>query len=373
MKYGLAVDIARHRLETDTSLGSRTSLSPDELTKLLTFCLNATYFSFRGRFFQQTLGTAMESPVSVSVANLVMEDVEERALSTFDVDLPFWKRYVDDTCTAVPRNRVQDLLHHLNGIEESIKFTVEVESNGQLPFLDVLLLRAADGSISTSVYRKGTHTDRYLDFESHHPISHKRSVISTLLSTAATHSSDSETKKAETGHIILALKTNGYPGPLISHQALRRGREPLRQDDVSWHSSVVIPYVRGILEAVRRVLTPLQIRVCYRPHCTLRRILSNPKDSIPDLQKSGVVYRIPCASCPASYIGQSGRRLEQRIKEHKRAVVNTDFNSSALAEHAWKSGHPVDWANVKVIDVAPDLQTRVIREAFAIRSTNNVK
>ena len=114
---GLAVDIARRRLETDTSLVSRTSLSPGELTELLTFCLNATYFSFRGRFFQQTFGTAMGSPVSVSIANLVMEDVEERALSTFDVDLPFWKRYVDDTCTAVPRNRVQDLLHHLNGIE----------------------------------------------------------------------------------------------------------------------------------------------------------------------------------------------------------------------------------------------------------------
>ena len=172
------MEIACRRLETDTSLGSRTILSPDELTELLTFCLNATYFSFHGRFFQQTFGTAMGSPVSVSVTNLVMEDVEERALSTFDVDLPFWKRYVDDTCTAVPRNRVQDLLHHLNGIEESIKFMVEVESNSQLPFLDVLLRCTADGSISTSIYRKGMHTDSgYLDFESHHPISHKRSVI----------------------------------------------------------------------------------------------------------------------------------------------------------------------------------------------------
>ena len=158
----------------------------------------------------------------------------------------------------------------------------------------------------------------------------------------------------------------------VEHHHYAWSHEPLQQDDVSWHSSVVIPYIRGISEAVQCVLTPLQIRVCYRLHCTLRRILSKPKDLIPDLQKSGVVYRIPCASCPASYIGQSGWTLEQRIKEHKRAVINADFNSSALAEHAWKSGHPVDWANVKVIDVAPDLQTRIVREAFAIRSTNNV-
>ena len=85
----LAVDVARRRLEADPSLDSRTSLTADELVRLLAFCLNATYLSFRGCVFQQTFCTAMGSPVSVSVANLVMEDVEERALSSFDIDLPF--------------------------------------------------------------------------------------------------------------------------------------------------------------------------------------------------------------------------------------------------------------------------------------------
>ena len=47
------------------------------IVTLLKFCLNATYLSFRGEFYQQTYGTAMGSPVSVAVANLVMEDVEE--------------------------------------------------------------------------------------------------------------------------------------------------------------------------------------------------------------------------------------------------------------------------------------------------------
>ena len=60
----------------------------------------------------------MGSQVSVSVANLVMEDIEERALSTFSVSLPFWKRYADDTCTVVASSKVQDLLQHLNGAEE---------------------------------------------------------------------------------------------------------------------------------------------------------------------------------------------------------------------------------------------------------------
>ena len=93
---------------------------------------------------------------------------------------------------------------------------------------------------------------------------------------------------------------------------------------------------------------PLRIRVFFRLHRTLRRLLSEPEDVVPGLQRSSVVYQIPC---PASYIGRSGRRLEQWIKEHRRAVVAADFNSSAVAEHAWTSGHPVDWASVKVLSV----------------------
>ena len=76
----------------------------------------------------------MGSPVSVAVTNLVMEDVEDRALETFDIQLPFWKHFVDDTCTVVPKERVQDLYIHLNSIEESIQLTCEMESNGCLCF-----------------------------------------------------------------------------------------------------------------------------------------------------------------------------------------------------------------------------------------------
>ena len=125
----------------------------------------ATYLSFHGGVYQQTFGTAMGSPVSVSVANLVMEDVEDRALESFDVHLAFWKRYVDDTCTAVPSGKVQHLLQHLNSIESTftIQFTVEMESEGILLFLDVKLHHKPDGSVSTSVYRKATHTHKYLN------------------------------------------------------------------------------------------------------------------------------------------------------------------------------------------------------------------
>ena len=67
-------------------------------------------------------------------------------------------------------------------------FVKEEESDGQLAFLDVLLCREDDGTISTSVYRKATHTNQYLSFRSHHPTAHKVAVVRTLLSHRLTDS-----------------------------------------------------------------------------------------------------------------------------------------------------------------------------------------
>ena len=72
-------------------------------------------------------------------------------------------------CTAVPTDMVQHMLQHLNSIE----------SDGKLPYLDVSIERLADGSLKTCIYRKPTHTDKYLDYASHHPLSHKRSGMYT--------------------------------------------------------------------------------------------------------------------------------------------------------------------------------------------------
>ena len=159
---GLAVQVSRERLENDPSLSQRTSPSVDDICLLLSLCLEAAYLVFEGRVYLQVYGTAMGSPVLVVVANLVMEDIECRALATFHTPPHLWRRYVDDTCAALPHDLVDPFHEHLNSIDPHIQFTVERESKGQLPFLDVRLTREEDGTISTEVYRKPTHMDQYL-------------------------------------------------------------------------------------------------------------------------------------------------------------------------------------------------------------------
>ena len=154
---------------------------------LLSQCLDATFLSFRGKVYRQVHGTAIGSLVSIVVANLAMEDVEERALATFHSPPRFWKRYVDDTCTALPRNMVESFHNHPNSIKPCIQLTVEEESAYRtLPFQDIQLCRDPDGTVTPSVYRKATHTEQYLSFASHHPVAHKAAVVRTLMSRADT-------------------------------------------------------------------------------------------------------------------------------------------------------------------------------------------
>ena len=138
-----------------------------------------------------------------------MEGIKQKALSTFHTPPCFWRRYVDDT-TVLPGDLVDSFHSHLNSINNNIQFTVEKESDEQLPFLDILLTREEGSSISTSVYRKTTHTDQYLNFESHHPVAHKRAVVKTLLRRAEALSSSGVSRVEEEKHVTKALQKNGY-------------------------------------------------------------------------------------------------------------------------------------------------------------------
>ena len=214
-----AIDVARDRLINDSSLKDRNMLSPAEVLKLLQFCLNATYLTYLNEYYQQTFGTAMGSPVSVIVANLVMEDVENRALSTCHSPPLFWKRYVDDICTAMEEYSIEEFQDHLNSIEPSIKFTSESESDGKLAFLDTEITHHEDGSMTTTVYRKKIHTDKYLSFDSHHPMARKNAVARTLFKRAEVICSSLPERIAEELHITETLKENGYPSSVIANNS----------------------------------------------------------------------------------------------------------------------------------------------------------
>ena len=87
--------------------------------------LMSTYFTYQGQHYQQLEGAAMGSPISPIVANLFMEDYEQKAISTAPHPPYFWKRYVDDTFTILESSHKRAFLDHINSIDQHIQFTHE--------------------------------------------------------------------------------------------------------------------------------------------------------------------------------------------------------------------------------------------------------
>ena len=100
-----AIEVIKKKLEQDTDLHQRTTMSIQNILDLLEFCLCNTYFLFQGQYFEQTQGAAMGSSVSPVLANLYMEFFEDRALSTAVNPPRWWKRFVDDTFVILKQDK----------------------------------------------------------------------------------------------------------------------------------------------------------------------------------------------------------------------------------------------------------------------------
>ena len=128
--------------------------------------------------------------------------------------------------------------------------------------------------------------------------------------------------------ITQALKTCHYPSWTISkvqkQMSLKQSTEKPSKNRTkksqaeTTRGQVTLPYVRGLSESISSILRKHRISTSYKPHTTIRRLLVHPKDKVEDLKKAGVVYKIPCGSCPQNYIWETGRKLEVRVNEHEK-------------------------------------------------------
>ncbi|XP_072016889.1 uncharacterized protein [Amphiura filiformis] len=264
-----AVEVVREFLLADTSLSQRTKLSTEQLCSLLELCLNSTYLVYDGKYYKQK--HAMGSPVSHIVANLYMERFERLALQSYNGTPPtHWFRYVDDTLVKLKKSEQAPFFEHINAVDENIRFTQEGLHDNKLPFLDCLVTVENNGSLNTTVYRKSTHTDQYLLFDSHHPLIHKLGVIKTLFHRAENIPSTEEAKLEERNHLKSALGTCGYQNWTFEKALKPREKSKSISSDSSATRNtrprnITIPYIAGVSEKLKRIFGKHNIPVSLKP------------------------------------------------------------------------------------------------------------
>ncbi|BHF75083.1 hypothetical protein SprV_0501817800 [Sparganum proliferum] len=125
----------------------------------------------------------------------------------------------------------------------------------------------------------------------------------------------------------------------------------------------MIPYIDGVSEEVSRILGPLRIGIAHRPESTIRHPVMRPKAPLPRGEITNVNYRIQCNSCEVNYIGETGKRLQTRIGEHKMAVKRVD-HLSLVAEHCAHSEHTFAFQHAEILGRVNDRIARETIEAW---------
>ena len=106
----------------------------------------------------------------------------------------------------------------------------------------------------------------------------------------------------------------------------------------------VLPFINGVTQPITRILKKHDIQVVNKPFKTLRQEFPSPKFRPPIEKQCNLVYKIPCADCDWCYIGETGRCLETRKKEHIKNV-KTFASGSNNAKHTWSFNHNIDFNN----------------------------
>ena len=399
--------LAEHQSDVDL-LG----MSLEEVEGLLNLVLNNNYFKFDDAVYKQRHGVAMGNHLAPPFAIVFMDKLERKMLITAQKAPEFFDRYVDDCLMAWIHGEEEllEFMTHINSQHPNIRFTWQHSLQGRtVNFMDMSIRVTEELQLEYGLYQKPSDSGVNLNYESAIPEKLKMSVATQQFRRATSLSSNIAKERESQARIVTLLSGNAFPGEAIEKAYKRSKVEPFKRKEEEDRCMLKLPYGDAQLhKEVTRLCraTDLPIRIVYEESRSLERMLvrsafrpptcevhgkyvkqqnkerrgrGKPMDDCVSCQaglsphmcdRLGTVYLLTCKLCGQEYVGESHRKLRERVKEHH-AQARNRMKGTPWGEHLQQ--HPEVIVGKKPIFVAKVISTsktemaRKFREAIEIR------
>ena len=255
---------------------------------------------------------------------------------------------MDDSLCSVRKGEISERLAKINTLHPCLEFTYELEQEGKIPFLD-MVIHNKSGKLTSSWYRKSTDTGLTLNYHALAPTKYKKSVVISFVHRIFRASSTWEYFHLGLEEAIGTLADNQYPSSFVM-PIIRSTIEKLVCSDENQMNDSVNASIDQMNESVndsidsnaclynmdekdkfmffvtyrgkpteqlamsfRKLNAPCKIVMTTRKTKT---VLPSLKPNVPKMLQNAVVYKIKCPGCGSSYVGQTVRHLQRRFREH---------------------------------------------------------
>ena len=364
-------------------------LSRAIFSDMLRIATSDSIFTFQDKLYSQIDGVAMGSPLSCCYANIFLCHWEKIWLDNCPLEYKplYYRRYVDDTFLIFKEpSHVNSFLSYLNNQHPNIKFTCEIESNSELPFLDVLVHKE-NNKFTTSVYRKPTFTGLGLNYLSFTPLLYKINCIKTLMNRAYETCSNYFSLDREIQFLHDFFEKNSFPSHVfykIVNAFLEKKIVPsipkltvpkdLKYIKLPYMGRLSFDIRKELQKTLRNAFPQIQFRFIFTNPMTIGSYLKK-RDSLPSAMCSCVIYEFKCSSCGARYQGSTSRWLSHRIQEHRGVSVRTGVplsrpSPSAIRDHSHQHDHPFTHQDFKILTKVQNRLDLSITESLYIHKSN---
>jgi len=181
--------------------------------------------------------------------------------------------------------------------------------------------------------------------------------------------------------IIETFLSNGYPlsfifdtissrlKNLFNKRTKKQNSDDIKDD--GYKGWFLIPYIPKIADKFKNIANIIKTKLAFFSVDRLGRWIRAQKDSLPRGFRKNIVYKLNCKNCDATYIGQTKRRLNTRVNEHRRDINKKTPNHSVITNHRSELNHDFDWDNPVILDKEEKYYKRLISEMINIKSQKN--